>query len=456
MPAANGLGIGERLRFSRQRRGKTQAVLAGLAGVSEDYVSQIERGAKTPTIGLLHGFARILGVKVSALLGEPQFEEDSAIHPVASELHRRMMSYGAPGRTGEVNLAEPRQRVDAAWRIWQGSPHRYTEGAEVFPALLSDVQRASRSFRAFGEAEQRREAARLSSDMYYLLRTFAKRIGRTDLSLLAADRAIAAAYDSDDVLRIAGAHGNLGQILLAQNEAEAAEEVVRRAVEELKPYLERGGDWVAMSGALWLVASIASVRQGDAWTARDWLRERAWPAAESVGEGNVLWTVFGPTNVRLHAMSVEMEAGESAEGLSIADGIDVTSLPSLERRTTFSLELARLHEQRRDDAAVLLHLMSAVTTGPEDLRYNALARDLVRGLLRRARPSMAPQVRLQRPPVLAGPGRLRHRLAAALRHRSRCRLLPGSAAGPPHRGARRPLACSLRARTHTHRPRPPA
>jgi transcriptional regulator with XRE-family HTH domain len=41
-------------------------VVAGLAGVSEEYVSQIERGLKTPTITVLHRFARILGVPVGA------------------------------------------------------------------------------------------------------------------------------------------------------------------------------------------------------------------------------------------------------------------------------------------------------------------------------------------------------------------------------------------------------
>ena len=42
--------IGERLRFYRMAKGKTQAVVAGLAGVTEDYLSQIERGLKTPTL----------------------------------------------------------------------------------------------------------------------------------------------------------------------------------------------------------------------------------------------------------------------------------------------------------------------------------------------------------------------------------------------------------------------
>ncbi|GAB3989904.1 helix-turn-helix transcriptional regulator [Actinoallomurus acanthiterrae] len=391
MSPSDEIRIGERLRFYRQGRGKTQAAVAGLAGVTEDYLSQIERGLKTPTITLLHQFARILGVRVAVLLGEPEFEQNGTVHPVASKINRAMMSYGSTGEP--VDLAELRGRVDAAWEIWQTSPNRYTEGAALLPDLITDVQQAARSFRAPGDASERREAARLSTDMYFLLRTFAKRIGRTDLSLLAADRGIAAAQDSDDPIRLAAAQWNLGHILLAQDESEAAEETAIRAAEELKPRLNDGPDWAAMYGSLWLVAVVASVRQGDAWTARDRLREHALPAAKTSGEGNVMWTVFGPTNVDLHAMSVEMEAGESAEGLSIADRIDVTNSPSRERQTTFYLELARLNDQRRDDAAVLLHLMSAEASGPEDMRYNLLARDLVRGLLKRARPSLAPQVR---------------------------------------------------------------
>ncbi|MFI0448373.1 helix-turn-helix domain-containing protein [Actinomadura sp. 6N118] len=393
MTQSDEIRIGERLRFYRNGRHKTQAAVAGLAGVSEDYLSQIERGLKTPTIGLLHKFARILGVQVSVLLGEPEFEQNGETHPVASELNRAMLSYGGPRTDVAVDLGELRNRVDAAWRVWQTSPNRYTQGAEIFPELVVDVQTAARAFRAPGEAAERREAARIASDMYFLLRTFAKRIGRTDLSLLAADRGIAAAYEADDPLRMAAAQWNLGHILLAQNEAEAAEAATLSAVEELRPRLDDGGEWVAMNGALWLVAAVTAVRQGDAWTARDRLREQALPAAQAVGEGNVMWTVFGPTNVDLHAMSIEMETGEAAVGLSIADRIDVTSSPSLERQTTFYLELARLNEQRRDDAAVLLHLMSAEASGPEDLRYNLLAADLVRGLLKRARPSIAPQVR---------------------------------------------------------------
>jgi hypothetical protein len=234
----------------------------------------------------------------------------------------------------------------------------------------------------------------IAADLYFLLRTFTKRIGRTDLSLLAADRSLQAAQAADDPVRIAAAKWNLGHVLLAQGEADGAEEVVIKAIEDLRRDIgDSNAVAVAMAGALWLVAVVAAARNNDAWTARDRLRDKAWPAARLTGDGNVMWTVFGPVNVALHAVSVEMEAGEASEALRLADDVDVSRSPSLERRTTFALEVARCYDQRRDDPGVFLHLVNAEESGPEDLRYNTLARDLVHGLLKRARPTYAPQVR---------------------------------------------------------------
>lgn len=384
--------IGERLRFYRQAKGKTQAVVAGLAGVTEDYLSQIERGLKTPTILLLHRFSKILGVRVSELLGESATEHDEAVHPVGYAVQRALTSY--PSVSGTPDLADLRGRVDAAWSIWQGSSHRFTETSQVLPDLITDVQAAQRGLGTNAPADERREAQRINADLYFLLRTFTKRIGRTDLSLLVADRGVLGAEAADDPVRIAAAKWNLGHILLAQGQPDGAEEVAIRAVEDLER--DSAGDdpdAVAMAGALWLVSVVAAVRNNDPWTARDRLREKAWPAARMTGDTNVMWTVFGPTNVQLHAMSVEMEMGEAGEALRLADDIDMSGTPSLERRTTFALEVARCYEQRRDDPGVFLHLVTAEASGPEDMRYNMLARDLVHGLLKRARPTYAPQVR---------------------------------------------------------------
>lgn len=370
-------------------------MVAGLAGISEDYLSQIERGMKTPSTTLLHSLARILGVPVAALLGEPVIESGTYDPPLrASELNAALVSYGnAIESDDRPDLPDLRARVESAWLIWQSSPRRYSETGPLLPGIVRDVEGAVRSLRRASDAQMRREACRIAADLYFLLRTYTKRIGRTDLSLLVADRAIRAAEDADDPLRIAAAKWNLGQVLLAANESEAAEDTAIRAAEELANTGGTEQQQLALHGALWLVATIAAVRSNDPWTARDRLRRHARPAAEQAGEGNAFWTVFGPINVGLHAVSIEMETGEAAEALRLADEIELGQCPSVERRATFSLEIARCYEQRREDTGVLLHLLDAEREAPEDMRYNALARDLVRGLMRRARPTMASQVR---------------------------------------------------------------
>lgn len=385
--------VGERVRFYRQARRKTQAVVAGLAGVTEDYLSQIERGLKTPSTALMHRLARALGVPTSVLFGESPADAATPGHPLSAAINTALASHGTAGNGAAPDLSLLRDRVDTAWASWQASQHRYSQTGPLLPGLISDVETATRAVRRSDDSAQRREAHRIAADLYFLLRTFTKRIGRTDLSLLVADRGLRAAEDADDPLRIAAARWNLGQVLLTTGEPEVAEEVTVKAAEEIRPGPDGDRARAALYGALWLVAAIAAARSGDAWTARERLRQHARPAAAQAGEGNVLWAVFGPVNVGLHAVSIEMETGEASEALRLADDIDVSSCPSVERRATFALDLARCYDQRHDDAGVLLYLLSAEQESSEDLRYNLLARDLVRGLLRRARPSLAPKIR---------------------------------------------------------------
>jgi len=116
------------------------------------------------------------------------------------------------------------------------------------------------------------------------------------------------------------------------------------------------------------------------------------PLAREVGEGNVQWTVFGPTNVEMHAMSIEMLAGEASAGLRVGDHIDANRLPSRERKFTFGLELARCYDLGREDAAVLMQLLALENLAPEDMSRSPLAREMVVSVQRRARPAIRRQV----------------------------------------------------------------
>lgn len=64
--------IGARIRYWKMRRGgMSQAVLAGLAGVSQSYISQVESGRKTiDRRSTLVAIAAALQVTVADLLGQ--------------------------------------------------------------------------------------------------------------------------------------------------------------------------------------------------------------------------------------------------------------------------------------------------------------------------------------------------------------------------------------------------
>ncbi|MFI1357439.1 helix-turn-helix domain-containing protein [Streptomyces sp. NPDC020898] len=383
------LPIGDRIRH--YRGGRRQDAVAGLVGISPDYLSQIERGLKVPSLPILYALAQELGVPAAALLSERRPVEEAAGDTAETVVGRALLGY-CPARTTPVPASALRDRVEAAWQSWQTSPDRFTRAAETMPDLVADIEHALRAARAGTDAVERRAVLRAAADLYCLLRSYLRRTGRVDLAILAADRAMRAAEDADDPLRIAAAQWNLGHVLLAANQAVEAEELALRAAEQVAVAQKSETDRAAMGGALQLVAVVAAARRRRWWEARERLTKYAAPAARAVSDSsNVGWTVFGPTNIALHAVSIEMEAGETGEALHTADAIDTSGLPSLEREFTFGLEVAACHSQRRDDAAVLLALLRLEAIAPEDLARTPLARQMVLTVIRRARTMHARQ-----------------------------------------------------------------
>ncbi|MFJ6668986.1 helix-turn-helix domain-containing protein [Streptomyces sp. NPDC091383] len=384
------LPIGDRIRH--YRGGRRQDAVAGLVGISPDYLSQIERGLKVPSLPILYALARELGVPASALLSEQAPTEEASMDTAEAAVGRALLGYGPARSSGPVGAAGLRDRVEAAWTSWQTAGDRFTQAAVTLPTLVADVEHAVRAARAGTDEVERRAVLRAAADLYCLLRSYLRRTGRVDLATLAADRAMRAAEDADDPLRIAAAQWNLGHVLLAAGQPAEAEELALRAAEQVAvaqmPEVER----TAMGGALQLVAVVGAARRRRWWEARERLRERASPAARAVPDSsNIAWTVFGPTNIALHALSIDMEAGETGEALHTADAIDSSPLPSLEREFTFGLEVAACHSQRRDDAAVLLSPLGLEATAPEDLARTPLARQLTLTVIRRARAMHARQ-----------------------------------------------------------------
>jgi transcriptional regulator with XRE-family HTH domain len=306
--------IGERVQAHRTTGRRKQTVVAGLTGITADYLYQIERGMKLPTITVLARLAEVLGVSVAELLGQESTASGRTSQVPAGETLYRALTSPMPATSEPPSVVEVHARVTRAWWTWQTSPQRYSQLAGQLPQLIIDMELAVQVHQA-ETATSFRYAKGCAVDLYSLVRTVSKRLGRFDLSLLAADRAVRAAEAADDPLRLGLARWNLAHVLLADGLSEDAELVAMRAADALRPLIAEGGaETAAVYGALLLLGAAAVARQGNTWTAHSRLREAA-PLADRTGECNTLWTAFGPTNVAMYSVTVEIEAGEVLEGL---------------------------------------------------------------------------------------------------------------------------------------------
>ncbi|MGH3906458.1 MAG: helix-turn-helix domain-containing protein [Pseudonocardiaceae bacterium] len=384
---------GALVRLYRVQRRMSTVSLATHAGITVRYLEMIEADNKTPSVPVLRKLAKVLGVRTSALVGEaPSEDHEGPVNPRLAEVERALFTYrslvlsdGGPLPT----LEELAAQISAARETWFTSPNKYSDVLRVLPDLIVNSERAVH------EHGRSAESCREISELYQLARQVLKHVGRVDLGDMVSDRAMRYAEETEDPLLIAAATWSLGHAMLSDDMPAGALDVAMMGSAALEPLLPDGTpEHFSLYGGLVLVATIASLRTGDPWRARELLREPARKAALQVGDGhNYHDTVFGPTNVSIHAVSVEYEQGEISEALRLADDVDITQIPSLERKTSHLYEVARCYDCRNNDAAVFVHLKMAERLCPQDFQHNRDVRSMVSTLVKRAKPSYAGEVR---------------------------------------------------------------
>jgi transcriptional regulator with XRE-family HTH domain len=384
--------IGKRIRFFREGRGLTQLQMAMRSGLSLDYVGMIERGDRNPSAHALQLLAQVLSTSLSALRGTPQVEPGGIGHPRMPAIYDAMLGLG--GHVAEVELDEMERRVQLLGDVWLGArANNYERTSAMLPGMIRDAEWLRRQHRA-PEPEERRRAARLVALTYFVTRQFAKSVARSEVGVLAADRCVQAAEAADDPFLLAAARWHLAGQLLHDGQFDGAEEVARTTIEGLRPVMGEDPVGLSMYGQMHLLASIVTVRKGSLHGARRYLEE-AVPIAEATGETNAYWTVWGPMNVRLHAVAVEAEGSNPHDGLRAAEAIDddrLLAMPSIDRRSRHLMYVAWLYDQLDEDTGVVLHLKRAEQEGPEEVRYNLMAHQMVGRLLTRARSSYKREV----------------------------------------------------------------
>ncbi|GGT14731.1 helix-turn-helix domain-containing protein [Nonomuraea spiralis] len=383
------ISTGQMVRLQRERRGMSTTALATQSGCTTRHIELIEHGKRTPSLPLLREIAKVLGVRTAVLLGETPRDSHEPSRPQIRDIERALFAC----RTREPDLEPPdagqlSERVAAARNAWFTSARRYSILMAALPSLVSDAESLV--------AERTASAYSVATDAYMLARGVLKHLQRVDLAHLAADRAMRYAEESADPLMLAWAHWNLGQSMLSDDMHQIAHDVARRGIELLEPHVADGDvRHIKALGALHLLAAISAARGGDDDQARETVRGTAAKLADRADDHSGAYDLafFGPTNVAIHMASIENDTGRPEDVLRLADDIDIRRTPSIERRTTHLCHVARACEDLGDDAASLVYLLRIERESPEELDHKLLLREMVRSLVRRARPSWAPEVR---------------------------------------------------------------
>jgi transcriptional regulator with XRE-family HTH domain len=394
--------IGERIAIYRRRRGLTQLVLAGLIGRSESWLSQVERGIRPiDRLSVLIDIAHVLKVNVTDLTGRPfslapdgSFE-NVAVHAIRHALTRydaipAILGPARDKRAPAPDVASLQRHLQRAWRLRQAA--RYSELGNVLPQLMADTERATREL----EGIDRLAAFAVLAETDHVMAMVLKKFGENELAWIAADRGVLAAERAEAPLLMAVSARAVGQVFMSAGRLDEAESVSAAALTALEPRLGNPSpEHLSVWGALLLTRAMIAARKNDRPTAQQFIRE-AQAVADRLGQDrNDFWTIFGPTNVAIHAVSVDVELGDPAAGLRKAPSVDPSRLsPELvERRVYHMIDVARGYAQQRNDAAAVLTLLEAERVASEEVRYHVIVPELLRELLKRERRAATPGLR---------------------------------------------------------------
>lgn len=397
-----GKRTGERIQILRERKGLSRPVLAGLVGMSASWLKGIERGTRLPPrLPMLAKLAEALGTgDIAVLAGTDMDIGGAASVPVRS--FARIPHDAVPAIREAVrdplltvsgtvpDVAALASRTADAWHVWHGSRSHRTDVGRVLPRLVTDARVAAR----IASGQDRRAANAVLADVYALAQHETVWASEADLAALVADRAMTAAQEADTPAALAGAAWTLGMVLRSTGDTDGALTLTREALALLEPRMEDGTDDVrGLAGALSLHAATTCARagrEGDAW--RHW--DRASEIAALLPDHyHHLWTMFGASNVALHAVSISADLSRSQETRTRAEQIDPESIPSRERRGRLGVEIARSYHQHRDYPAVLHWLERAYQASGDSVRYSPTARQMASDVLDHSGPLNAREAR---------------------------------------------------------------
>lgn len=386
MPERRQPSLGDRIRELRREHGIDQKGLADTMKRSVSWVSQVERGEiVVGDVGMLQRLAVALSVPsrelVELVLGEDAGERERQREYV-EVLREALAGHPAPEavigpgskRAPHLPVADMGERVVEAWELVHASD--FERLGPLLSRLIPELEVASRQ----PDFEQRAGVLECLADAYQVAAAMLVKVGDLGAGWIAADRAIAVGERCGDKTLMTAGQLRMGYTFVTSSEDQLALHVLRQAVglaRSLPADAEPG--LISLTGACALLLSVLEARRGDSDEAHKHLRVASGLARRLGADRNDHGTEFGPTNVALHQVAVEVELANAAEALRLAAPIDASCL-SAERRARFLVDVARAHAQRRAVPAAVAALREAERLAPGEVADSRIVGELLEDL----------------------------------------------------------------------------
>ncbi|SHG02500.1 helix-turn-helix domain-containing protein [Streptoalloteichus hindustanus] len=369
------VALGQKISAARRLAGLTQAQLASRTHYSLSYVRAVEQGREPASPAYIATVSRALRVDPDDLLGIPYretLEKDGPLEGM-TEL-RAILAEGVYVRPVEPSppekLAAEVERVNAVYRVDRGR-----DALTRLPGILRQIHGAVREARTEGE---RARAYSLLASGYVTTERLCRRFGYMSLCTPAVDRMEWAASHADDPLYVAQAKVKRARVLMYLDATDVSLKLVEQALSEIKGTGEAA---VAVRGYSHLCGAIAAARARNLPVARAHLEEAALLAKKVRGvESSAYGTLFGPTNVSIHACAVEMEAGDPGKAAHDGTQLRIPRGIAPPRAGHHWQDTARAWLLAGKPAKALDALNCARRIAPQQTRLHPGVRETLRGI----------------------------------------------------------------------------
>ena len=396
--------IGDRLRELREGREQSQESLALDAGVSTSLVSKAEAGG-TASLECYAALANALGVEVM-YFDDPK--SDAVDQEDGTDRRDAIRTIGATVAALGAMPLPPRQsdlRIDLLEHGWLHPSeyagvlthdiallNRWYQAAQ-YDAVQSSLPRITGAFSLADEVPACAQLTEAHCDAMLISAKVANKTGDAVEALSKSEMARALAQEAGCTHRVAAANYQKACALLGGGEVGDAEELAMASAGVIEDSSAGSLTW---RGALTLLGSILAAKRHDVRCMAERLDEAEDLAGKLGRDGNIGWTAFGPTNVKIHRVSAAVEVDspkQAADAVSLVD-VDAIPAPLTGRRVQVHMDSAWAFFKQRDDARAVLHLLEAERSGPEVIKHSAAASTLVGQLMDREKRGRTPGLRL--------------------------------------------------------------